>query len=58
MVEIILFITIIAIAFFIYLKNRQDNRAIERRNRLAEKQEELMQRLTSAKDKKENTDYE
>jgi cbb3-type cytochrome oxidase subunit 3 len=58
MVEIILFITILAIAFFIYLKNKQDNRTIERRNRLAEKQEELIQRLTSTKDKKENTDNE
>jgi cbb3-type cytochrome oxidase subunit 3 len=58
MVKIILFITIIAVALFLYLKNKQDNRAIDRRNRLAEKQEELIQRLTSAKDKKENTDNE
>jgi cbb3-type cytochrome oxidase subunit 3 len=58
MVEIILFITILAIALFMYLKNKQDNRAIDKRNRLAEKQEELMQRLTSIKDKKENTNNE
>lgn len=38
-------ILIIAIAIFLYLKNKQANRAIDRRNRLAEKQDELIEML-------------
>jgi len=53
MVQIIIIITILAIAVFIYLKNKQDNRVIERRNRLADKQEELIQMLKD-KNTKEN----
>jgi hypothetical protein len=47
----------VAIGIFIYLKNRQDNRAIDRRNRLAEKQEELiemLQKKNESENKKDN----
>ncbi len=42
---------IVAIIIFIWLKNKQQNRTIDRRNRMIDKQEELMQLL---KDKKES----
>ncbi len=53
MVQIIIFIAIIAIVFLIYLKNKVENRRIDRVNRLAEKQEELIQML---KEKNKNED--
>ena len=49
MVQVILFIIVIAIAVFIWLKNKQENRGIDRRNRLAEKQEELIEMLKNKK---------
>ncbi|HOZ80147.1 MAG TPA: hypothetical protein PLY34_19285 [Ferruginibacter sp.] len=45
MIEILLFIFIIALAIFLYFKNQQYNRAVDRHNRLAEKQEELIEML-------------
>ena len=45
MVQFVIFIIIIAVAVFIYLKNKQENRAIDRKNRLAQKQEELFEML-------------
>jgi len=36
---------IAAIITFLFFKNKQENRAIDRRNRLAEKQDELVQML-------------
>lgn len=50
MVQIVGFIFIIAIAIFLYLKNKQENRAIDRRNKLAEKQDELIEMLQNKKD--------
>jgi len=51
MVQIIIAITIVAVGFMLYMKNRAENRRIDRMNRLADKQEELMNRL-----KEKNTD--
>jgi len=33
----------VAIGIFVYLKNKQDNRVVDHRNKLAEKQEELIE---------------
>ena len=52
MVEIILLIFVIAVIIFIWLKNKQDNRSIDRHNRMVDKQEELL-RMLKEKDKKE-----
>ena len=53
MVQILVFIAIIAIAILLYFKNKVDNRKIDRINRLAEKQEELIELL---KEKNKNED--
>ncbi|MEI9958986.1 MAG: hypothetical protein WDM90_22335 [Ferruginibacter sp.] len=52
---------IVAITIFLFFNNKQQNRAIDRRNRLAEKQEELIEMLrkknseeTENKENKEN----
>ena len=45
MVQILIFIAIIAFAVLLYFKNKVDNRKIDRINRLAEKQEELIEIL-------------
>jgi hypothetical protein len=45
MLQILIFIAIIAIAVLIYFKNKVENRRIDIRNRLAEKQEELIKML-------------
>jgi len=55
-VQIVIVIAIIGIAIFLYYKNKQENRRIERRNRLAEKQEELIRSLTSKKDTTDNNE--
>ncbi len=44
---------IVAIIIFIWLKNKQQNRSIDRHNRMVDKQEELLQLL---KDKKANNE--
>ena len=36
---------IVAVAIFFWLKNKQENRVIDRHNRIAEKQEELVEML-------------
>lgn len=36
---------IVAAMIFFWLKNKQENRAIDRHNRIVEKQEELMKKL-------------
>lgn len=51
MIPLILFILILAIAAFAWMKNKSENRNIERHNRLIEKQEELMKLI---KEKTEN----
>lgn len=53
MVQILIFIAIIAFAILLYFKNKVDNRRIDRINRLAEKQEELIELL---KEKNKNED--
>jgi cbb3-type cytochrome oxidase subunit 3 len=55
MIQVAGLILIIAIVIFLYLKNKQENRAIDRRNRLAEKQDELIEMLKNKKDT--NDDY-
>lgn len=45
MIKLIILIIIVAVVMFIYLKNKQENRSIDRHNRLVEKQEELMRIL-------------
>lgn len=47
-------ICIVSVALFLYLKNKQENRSIDRHNRLIEKQEELMNMLKE----KNNTEDE
>ena len=50
MVQLVGVIFVAAIIIFIYFKNKQANRTIDRRNRLAEKQEELIEMLKNKKD--------
>lgn len=50
MIEVLLVVFVIAVFVFIWLKNKQWNRSIDRHNRMVDKQEELLQLL---KDKKE-----
>jgi hypothetical protein len=45
MIQIIILVIILAVAAFVYLKNKQENRSIEHHNRLVEKQEALMKML-------------
>ena len=45
MIQIVIFIAIIATAVLIYFNNKVMNRSIDRSNRLAEKQEELIAML-------------
>ena len=49
MITLIIITAIIATAMFIYLKNKMENRGIDRQNRLAEKQEALLQLLKEQK---------
>ncbi len=45
---------IIAIIIFIWLKNKQYNRRVDRHNRMIDKQEELLQLLKDKKNKHQN----
>jgi hypothetical protein len=45
MIQLLIFIAIIATAVLIYFNNKVKNRRIDRSNRLAEKQEALIQML-------------
>lgn len=54
MVQVILFILIIAMLIFLWLKNKQENRSIERHNRIQEKQEELLEMLRKKNDNENN----
>lgn len=54
MVQVIGLIFIVTIIIFLYLKNKQANRTINRHNRLAEKQEELIQMLKEKNNTNEN----
>jgi hypothetical protein len=45
MIPILIFIAIVAVGVLIYFKNKVENRRIDRRNRLAEKKEELIEML-------------
>jgi hypothetical protein len=49
----IFLLALLSLGFFIYFKNKQDNRRIERQNRLEEKREQLIEML---KNKKDTTD--
>ena len=53
MIQILIFIAIIAIAVLLYFKNKVENRRIDRINRLAKKQEELIE-ILKEKNKKDN----
>ena len=53
MVQILIFIAVIAIVVLLYFKNKVENRKIDRIDRLAEKQEELTELL---KEKNKNED--
>ncbi|MEO6253140.1 MAG: hypothetical protein ABIO79_07545 [Ferruginibacter sp.] len=57
MIQILIFIAIIATGVLIYFKNKVENRSIDRSNRLAEKHEELI-RMLQEKKRKENHDAE
>ncbi|MFZ4770571.1 MAG: hypothetical protein ACOYLO_10360 [Ferruginibacter sp.] len=54
MITFIILTTIIATALFIYLKNKMENRSIDRQNKLAEKQEALFQLLKEKNKDDEN----
>ena len=54
MIPLIIFIAIIAAAFFIYLKNKIQNRTIDRSNRIIEKQEVLIRLLKEKNNEDEN----
>ena len=54
MIALIIFIFIIAAAFFIYLKNKIENRSFDRKNRMIEKQDELIQLLKEKNKPDEN----
>jgi len=56
MVKLILFIFILALGIFLYLKNKQENRRIDHHNRLAEKQEALMEMLRKKNETENNHD--
>jgi uncharacterized membrane protein len=56
MIEILLFIFIIALAIFLYFKNRQYNRSVDRHNRLAEKQDQVMEMLRKKNETEINHD--
>ncbi len=51
MITFIILTTIIATALFIYLKNKMENRSIDRQNKLSEKQEALFQLLKEHKNR-------
>jgi hypothetical protein len=51
----LIFIAIIALAALLIFNNNVRNRRIDRSNRLAEKQEELMEMLKQQKAKEDNT---
>ena len=53
MIQILIFVAIIATAVLMVFKNKVENRRIDRSNRLAEKQEALIEMLKE-KNKKEN----
>lgn len=55
MIQILIFIAIVATAVLIYLKNKVENRRIDRRNRLAEKQEELIEMLKQKNSKEDES---
>jgi cbb3-type cytochrome oxidase subunit 3 len=54
MVALILFIFIVAYTIMIYFRNKQNDRARHRRERLQEKQEELMESLRKNKNSDED----
>jgi hypothetical protein len=52
-------VLIVAIAIFFWLKNKQENRMIDRRNRILEKQDEIIEMLrkkTEEENKENNKD--
>lgn len=53
MIQILIFIAIVAIGVLIYFKHKVENRRIDRINRLAEKQERLMEMLKEKKTEKD-----
>lgn len=56
MIPLMGLILIVAVAIFMYIKNKQQNRFNHRRNRLAEKQEELIQMLKEKNTKNMNNE--
>lgn len=57
MIQILLVIFVVAVLLFIWQKNKQYNRSVDRHNRMVEKQEELLQLLKDKKtDNEQNTD--
>jgi Na+-translocating ferredoxin:NAD+ oxidoreductase RnfG subunit len=55
MIQILIFIAIIAAAVLIYFNNSVKNRRIDRSNRLAEKQEALIQMLKEKNTQEDNS---
>ena len=55
MVQILIFIAVIAIVVLLYFKNKVENRKIDRINRLVEKQEELIEILKEKNTKEDES---
>lgn len=56
MLQIVMIILIIAIGVYLWLKNKVENRRIDRQNRLVEKQNELMEMLRKQSEKENDND--
>jgi nitrogen fixation-related uncharacterized protein len=57
MIQIILVIFVVTVLVFIWLKNKQYNRSVDKHSRMADKQEELLEMLrrqSEVENKKEN----
>lgn len=54
MIQILIFIAIIATAVLLFFKNKVENRKADRINKLAEKQEALIAKLTEKNNEKDD----
>ncbi|HMO62872.1 MAG TPA: hypothetical protein PKC39_11110 [Ferruginibacter sp.] len=54
MIQLAIICIILAIAVFAWMKNKNDNRRIERHNRMLEKQQELLERLKNKNEQHDN----
>ncbi len=55
MIQIIFFVAILSVCFFIYWNNKLLNRRINRSNKIAEKQDELLEILNKNQNEKDRS---